>query len=296
MIQYEGNVYRPPSEAFSLLIQATVGCSYNRCAFCALYKDDRFRIRDTREILSELQWAREHYGYIEKIFLCDGDALCLSMDRLMEILTCCRALFPECRSVNVYGNARDVLAKGPDDLRTLAENGVKIIYLGAESGSDEVLKRVNKGSTAAEMEKAIRMIEDAGIKASVTLISGLGGKELMEEHAVKSAELISRSAPSFFSFLTLILTPQMELFKEKSEGRFVQLNAREVAEETKLFFEKLELPDKIESGSEPGQYRKIRSVFRSNHVSNALSLRGELPGDREKIINDIDRFLSGRAR
>jgi len=291
MIKYEGNVYRPPSEAYSLLIQATIGCSYNRCAFCALYKDEKFRIRDTEDIFAELNWARKRYNRIDKIFLCDGDALCLSMEKLRAILERCRILFPECKSVNVYGNARDVLAKGADNLRTLGKLGVKIVYLGAESGSDEVLRRVNKGSTAADMEKAIRMLEDSGIKASVTLISGLGGRELMEEHAVRSAELISRSAPSYFSFLTLILTPQMELYREKERGNFTALSNVETAEETRLFFEKLALPEKIGSTANHGEMREVCSVFRSNHVSNALALKGELPGDREKILNTIDRYL-----
>lgn len=292
MIKYEGNVFRPPSEANSLLVQATIGCSYNRCAFCALYKGEKFRVRELDEILSDFKWARSRYRYVEKIFLCDGDALCLSMEKLLAILKNCRELFPECRSINVYGNARDVLAKGPDNLKLLKENGVGIIYIGAESGSDKVLEYVNKGSDSKDMEMAIRMTEDSGIKASVTLISGLGGRKMMEEHAVKSAELISKTAPSYFSFLTLVLTPEMDLYKKCCDGEFITLSTNEVFKETIIFFENLNLPEKIESVCQSGIYRDVNCIFRSNHASNALMLRGELPRDRQQIISVLKRYAA----
>lgn len=275
MIRYEEPVFRPPSEAYSLIIQATIGCSYNRCEFCALYTGKDFRIRPLEEILNELEWAREHYLRVEKIFLCDGDALCLSTDRLCAILDKCRDLFPECRSVNVYGNARDVLAKGKDELQVLAEKGVKIIYIGAESGSDRVLSYVNKGSTRDDMAKAIRLIESSGISASVTFISGLGGRDMLEEHAIESARLVSETAPSFFSLLTLTLTPEMPLFNKVRLGEFVPLDTSAVVRETVLFFENIDLP------------KTVKCVFRSNHVSNVFPLRGTLPEDKEFILNTL---------
>lgn len=278
IIHYEEPVFRPPSEAYSLIIQATIGCSYNRCEFCALYAGKSFRIRPTEDILAELEWARKRYRRVEKIFLCDGDALCLSTDRLCVILDRCKELFPECRSVNVYGNARDVFAKGENELRILAEKGVRIIYIGAESGSDRVLKYVNKGSSRDDMAKAVKMIESSGISASVTFISGLGGREMLEEHAVESGKLVSETAPSYFSLLTLTLTPEMPLYLKARSGEFHPLDTSEVIRETELFFENISLP------------KTAHSIFRSNHVSNALPLRGTLPEDKENILFKLKQY------
>ena len=288
-MKYEGDVYRPPSEAYSLIIQATIGCSYNRCAFCALYEKKKFRIRTQDEIFADLEWSRRHLRNVEKIFLCDGDALCLPMDMLTAILDRCAELFPECRSVNVYGNARDVLNKGADNLRILAGKGVKIVYIGAESGSDEVLTFVNKGSTREDMSKAIRMIEDSGIKASVTFVSGLGGRDMLETHARESGKLVSETAPSYFSLLTLILTPEMPLYDKAREGQFSPLSTSEVIKETEIMFDNINLPPEIESSTMPGTYRKPECVFRSNHVSNALVLRGTFPEDKEALIAAVKR-------
>ena len=278
MIRYEEPVFRPPSEAYSLIIQATIGCSYNRCEFCALYDSKDFRVRSEEDVFADLDWARRHYRRVEKIFLCDGDALCLSMERLCAILDRCRELFPECRSVNVYGNAKDVLAKGADNLRTLYEKGVRIIYIGAESGSDRVLEYVNKGSTRDDMAQAIRLIESSGISASVTFISGLGGREMLEEHAIESGKLVSETAPAYFSLLTLTLTPEMPLYAKARSGAFSPLGTAEVIRETELFFENIELPE------------TVRCVFRSNHVSNALPLRGTLPADKGAILATLEKY------
>lgn len=286
-IKYEGDIYRPPSEAYSLLIQATVGCSYNKCAFCALYSKKQFRVRSREEIMADLEAGRRLYGRVEKLFFCDGDALCLSTDRLSELLDYSRKLFPECRQISVYGNARDVLAKGCDDLKKLAEKGLGIIYIGAESGSDRVLAEVNKGSTRDDMAKAIRMIEESGIKASVTFISGLGGRENMEEHARESGRLVSETAPSYCSLLTLILTPEMPLYSAAERGEFIPLSTGEVVRETEIFFENILLPERLEYESVPGYFRKPRCVFRSNHVSNALVLKGSFPEDRERLIEAV---------
>lgn len=286
-IRYEGDIYRPPSEAYSLLIQATVGCSYNKCAFCALYSKKKFRVRSREEIFADLDTGRKLYGRVEKLFFCDGDALCLSTQRLSEMLDYSRKLFPECRQISVYGNARDVLGKGIDDLRSLAEKGLGIIYIGAESGSDTVLKDVNKGSSGDDIAKAIRMIEEAGIKASVTFISGLGGRKYMEEHARESGRLVSETAPSYFSLLTLILTPEMPLYSAAARGDFIPLSTGEVIKETEIFFENIRLPESIEYESKPGNFRKPECIFRSNHVSNALVLKGTFPEDRDRLIETV---------
>ena len=290
MIRYEGDIYRPPSEANSLLIQATIGCSWNRCSFCALYGAKNFRIRSLDEIFSDLEWARRHYRRIEKIFLCDGDALCLSTSILTEIFRRIKNLFPECRSISVYGNARDVLSKGPEDLKQLANEGLGMVYIGAESGSDEVLASVNKGSTAEDMITSIRLLEDSGIKASVTFISGLGGTALAREHAVSCGQVVTESAPSYFSLLTLVLLPQMPLYSKLKSGEFTPLSTSGIIEETSIFFENINLPERIESLTEPGVYRIPSCVFRSNHVSNAFPLRGTFPEDREALIKTLKMY------
>lgn len=274
-MRYEGNIFRPPSEAFSLIVQVTIGCSYNRCSFCSLYKDKTFRIREQNEIIEDLEYARRHYSRIEKIFLCDGDALCMPMELLTDILDRCTSLFPECRSVSVYGNARDVLNKGAENLRILASKGLKIIYIGAESGSDAVLRLMNKGVSAEQTAGAIRLIESSGIKASVTFISGLGGKTLWREHAIESGRMVSKTAPSYFSFLTLVIAPGMPVLDMINNGGFMLLTTAEVLEETQLFFENINLPEESEC------------VFRSNHVSNRFPLRGTFPKDRDLLINEL---------
>ncbi len=175
-MRYEGDIYRPPSEAYSLLIQVTIGCSHNKCTFCSMFKDKRFRVREISEVLEDLETARKTYRRVEKIFLCDGDALCLSNDKLLVILNRIRELFPECKRVSVYGSAKDVLRKTEEELKTLRENGIGMIYLGAESGSQKVLDAICKGVTREQMIEAVHKIEDAGIKSSVTFISGLAGK------------------------------------------------------------------------------------------------------------------------
>lgn len=188
-MRYEGNIYRPPSEAYSLIIQVTIGCTHNACTFCSMFKDKKFRVREVEEVIKDLETARMYYRRVEKIFLADGDALCLSNNKMNIILEKIKELFPECKRVGVYGTPRDVLAKSREELEELRDNGIGIIYIGAESGSPKVLELVNKGSTREEIIEAVKKIEAAGIKASVTFISGLGGPELIEEHAVDTASM-----------------------------------------------------------------------------------------------------------
>ncbi|MBQ3925313.1 MAG: radical SAM protein, partial [Firmicutes bacterium] len=182
-MRYDGMIYRPPSEARSYLLQVTVGCSHNRCRFCSMFKAKKFHVRPMDDILDDIDMARKYYRYVNKIFLCDGDALCLSTTKLLTILDRIGEVFPECERVGVYGSPKDVLRKTDDELRTLKEHGIDIIYIGAESGSDEILKAIDKGATREEIITAVQRIEAADIMASVTFISGLGGRPLWREHA-----------------------------------------------------------------------------------------------------------------
>lgn len=276
-MRYEGDIYRPPSEAYSLLLQVTVGCTHNKCTFCSMYKDKKFHLRRMEEVIEDLEDARKSYKYVERIFLCDGDALCLSNEKLMIILKKIQELFPECKRVNVYGRANDVLHKTPDELKELYENGVKMIYLGAESGSDEVLKKIQKGETAEDLIKAVHAIEESGIKASVTFISGIAGKAGWREHAVKTGEMISKMNASYVALLTLMLDPRASIMREVESGELELLTPEEIVAETYLMMEHMNPTKPV--------------VFRSNHASNYLSLRGNLPEDKQHMMGLLKKAM-----
>ena len=271
-MQYEGMVYRPPSEAYSLILQVTIGCSHNKCRFCSMYKDKRFHIRQLEDILADLQECRAYYSRVRRIFLADGDALCLSNAKLLAILNAIRDLFPECERVGIYGRATDILRKTPEELKALKEAGIGIVYVGAESGDPEVLARMCKNATREQLIEGVRRAEDAGIAASVTFISGLGGRERWKEHAVASATMISEMRPSYASWLTLMLDPAAPVTKDIAEGKFELLKPLEVLDEMEVMLEHVELPE------------GVTCVFRSNHASNYLSLKGDLPADRDKML------------
>lgn len=277
-MRYEGDIYRPPSEAYSLLVQVTVGCTHNKCTFCSMFKNKRFHLRNMDEVMEDLEEARKLYRYVERIFLCDGDALCLSNRKLLVILQKIQELFPECRRVNVYGNAADVLHKTPEELRELYENGVRMIYIGAESGSEKVLKDVCKGVTGAQLIEAVHKIEDSGIQASVTFISGLAGKDGWREHAIESGRMISRMNASYVALLTLMVEPAAPLYEKIQSGEFRLLSPEEVIAETYLMIENMN-PEKP-------------CVFRSNHASNYLSLKGTLPEDKEAMLAKLRRAMT----
>lgn len=276
-MRYEGMIYRPPSEAYSYLLQVTIGCSHNKCTFCSMFKAKKFRVRDMKEIFEDLQMARDRYRRIDRIFLCDGDALCLSNNKLLAIMNRIAELFPECERVTLYGSPKDVLRKTPQELSELAAAGLAMIYIGAESGSDEVLRRVCKGATRAEIIEAVKKIEAAGIKASVTFISGLGGQELWREHAVETGTMISEMSPSYVGLLTLMTEPEAPLTWDIAKGKFQILSGREAVAETLLLLENVDV--------------KKTCVFRSNHASNYLSLRGNLPEDKERMMELARRAL-----
>jgi radical SAM superfamily enzyme YgiQ (UPF0313 family) len=235
-----------------------------------MFKDKQFRVRPLSEVLDDLEDARKTYRRVERIFLADGDALVLKQSDLITILTRIRELFPECERVGIYGSPQDVLRKSTDELAELAGNGVHIIYIGAESGSDRVLKAVKKGATAAEITEAIIKIEKSGIAASVTFISGLSGKIGWEDHAIESAKVISKAEPSYVGLLTLMTEATAPLTEDIREGRFELLSPEGVVEETLLMVENIDVTKEC--------------VFRSNHASNYLSLKGTLPQDKNQMI------------
>ncbi len=271
-MRYEGNIYRPPSEARSYLLQVTIGCAHNECTFCNMFKDKDFRVREEAEVLEDLEMARRVYGSVRRIFLCDGDALCLSTQRLLTILDRIRELFPDCERVGAYGSPKDVLRKTPEELKELAAHGLAIIYIGAESGNEEVLRRMHKGATRDEIITAVNKIEDNDMEASVTFISGLGGKELWREHAVDTGTMISAMRATYVSLLTLMVERPAPLVDLVESGEFEVLSPEEVVAETLLLME-----NTCVDPEHP-------CVFRSNHASNYLSLRGDLPKDQDAFM------------
>ena len=272
-MRYEGDIYRPPSEAYSLLVQVTIGCTHNKCTFCKMFKDKKFRVRDLNEVFEDLAWARKRYRRVDRMFLCDGDALALSNRRLMPILEYISDNFPECERVTIYGRATDVLKKTDEEMRELYEAGLTMVYIGAESGSDKVLKDICKGETRAQLIESVKRIEACGMKASVTFISGLAGKDGWEDHAIQTGTMISEMEPSYVGLLTLIVDPSVPMAKDIESGKMKLLTADEVMAETLLMLENTNVTKKC--------------VFRSNHASNYVSLRGDLPDDKERMMAEL---------
>ena len=280
-MRYIGDIYRPPSEAYSLLVQVTIGCSHNKCTFCNMYKAKQFKVRKPEEVLEDLAWARSHYNRVERIFLCDGDALCLANHKLLVILDYIKEHFPECERVTTYGRATDVIRKTDEELRELKEHGLEMVYIGAESGSQKILDKVNKGETREELFEGVQRLEKAGIKTSVTFISGLAGPDDWEEHAIETGKMIAEMNASYVSLLTLMLQPPAPLLDDYRDGKFKLLTAEEVLAETCLML----------------QYARPSKpcVFRSNHASNYVSLRGNLPMDNESMIASLKRCMENRG-
>ena len=276
-MKYEGALYRPPSEAYSLIVQATIGCSHNKCTFCSMYKGKNFRIRSTEEIMEDLIIGRKHYRNVKRVFLADGDALVIKTEELIKILQGIEVLFPECERVGIYGSPRSILNKSQEELLELKALGLGIVYLGLESGSDKILKDIKKGVNSAQMIEAGRKIVGANIELSVTLISGIGGKVNSELHAVESAKILNKMKPHYIGLLTLLLEEDTQLYKEVLEGRFQLLTPREVFKETRILVEGLEINN---------------CIFRSNHASNYVSLRGTLMKDKKLILDQIDEGLN----
>ena len=272
-MQYEGRIYRPPSEASSLIVQVTVGCTHNGCTFCEMYKAKQFRVKLFEEILADMQKARRTYRHVERIFFADGDVLCMETDELLRLLDTAHEIFPECTRVGAYSRPTQILQKSEEELLRLTKAGLGIVYIGAESGSDTVLRRVNKGESAEQTIEAVRKAKCVGIKTSVTFILGLGGKELMEEHAIKTGDAISAMGATYVGLLSLMLSPYTPLYADVSSGAFVPLTARETVKELEMIIANTNCVHE--------------TILRSNHASNWFVLSGVLPSDKERMLQQI---------
>lgn len=281
-MRYEGKLYRPPSEAHSYILQATIGCSWNKCTYCDMYRDKTFRVRDLQETLQDIQSAGAAFGdSVEKVFVADGDALILPLDHWLAILETCRRVFPNLRQVSCYAMATNLLEKSSDELRTLRENGLDLLYIGPESGDDLVLKRIAKGSTFDDHVQAARKAKDAGMKMSAIFLLGAGGKERSNEHAAGSARLATAMDPEYLAALTLTVVPDTPLATLEKRGRFVLPDIHGLLRELRTFV---------------AEAKPTNAIFRTNHASNYLPIGGRLPFDRERIVTVIDAALSGQIR
>ena len=272
-MRYYGAVYRPPSEAYSLIVQVTYGCSHNTCAFCSMYKEKRFALRPLEEVLEDFRIARQTYRHVDKVFLADGDALVRKASELYTILDTIRELFPECQRVTSYASPASIRIRTDEELRTLRAKGLTMVYMGLESGCDEVLKLMRKGHMSAEIIEMGRKVRRNGIALSVTAITGLGGPELLEQHAIETAKAFNAMNPEYIGMLTLMVEPGTPLYDWVRDGDFRLLTQPQVLRETRLLVENLDSPG---------------SVFRMNHASNYLVLKGTLNQDKEAMLRTID--------
>ena len=272
-MRYYGAVYRPPSEAYSLIVQVTYGCSHNTCAFCSMYKEKRFALRPLDEVLEDFHIARQTYRHVDKVFLADGDALVRKASELYTILDTIRELFPECQRVTSYASPASIRIRTDEELQTLRAKGLTMVYMGLESGCDEVLKLMRKGHMSDEIVAMGQKVRRNGIALSVTAITGLGGPELLEQHAIETAKAFNAMNPEYIGMLTLMVEPGTPLYDWVRDGKFQLLTQPQVLRETRLLVENLDSPG---------------SVFRMNHASNYLVLKGTLNQDKEVMLRTMD--------
>jgi radical SAM superfamily enzyme YgiQ (UPF0313 family) len=281
-MRYEGNIFRPPSEARSYILQCTVGCTHNRCTFCAMYKDKKYRVRSLEEIKTDIRMAKQYYGDVEKVFLADGDAIAMDTGELLEILEMLYQSFPSLKHVGVYASPDVVLNKDMSELTALKAAGMTIAYLGVETGDEELLKDIRKGVTYDEMVEAGRRLRRAGIQLSVTVLLGLAGRTPKAvEHAKNTAKILNEMNPEYIGALTLMVVPRTELYRRMERGEFELPGPFEILDEMRIMIENLEV-----EGSE----------FRSNHASNYLPIKGRLPDDKQKILDLINEIIAKNDR
>ncbi|KAA3614432.1 MAG: radical SAM protein [Planctomycetota bacterium] len=276
MIVYQEPLFRPPSEANSLILQATLGCSYNECTFCGMYRQKAFRVRPMEELQQEIEWAKRRIPGIRKVFLADGDALIAKASFLKELCQSLQANFPHLRRISTYASPQALQVRSPEEMQQLKQVGLSLYYLGIESGHDQVLQKLQKGVDAAEMIRVAQKANQAGIRLSVMILLGAGNRALSQGHALESARVVNAIQPRFVS--TLVMTPveNTPLWGDFEAGLVDTLSPLELAAELRSFLAALDLK---------------ASVFRSNHASNYLALAGSLPKDKPALLATLDQVL-----
>ena len=276
-IQYDEPLFRPPGEARSAIIQATIGCSWNKCAFCEMYTSKKFRIRPFEELKNEIATlAHGFQGQTRKIFLGDGDAFVLSAEKLLPLLSEINEQFGRIQRISAYASPWQIIKKNEEELKELRKAGLKLLYIGIESGDDELLRRINKGETFETTRDGIQKAHQAGIDTSVMVLNGLGGKDYSEQHARHSAELINQINPKFLSTLTLSLPFGLNHYNNRFDGEYHQQTVVELLNELSQFI---------------GLLNVENVIFRSDHISNTLALAGTLSKDRDKMLAQIDQVI-----
>jgi len=289
-VQYIPPLFRPPSEARSFILQSTLGCSWNNCTYCHMYRSKQFQVRPLADSLADIAHARREAGdRIEKVFVADGDALVMDLDHWMPILAACRESFPRLRQVSCYAMASNVLDKTPDELRRLRDAGLSLLYMGPESGDETTLRRIAKGPRPANADRderylfdshvdAARRAHDADLRVSAIFLLGAGGTERSAQHARASADLATAMDPAFLAALTLTVVPGTPLSKTMANSGWELPDVTGLLEELRIFLDRA---------------RPTNALFRTNHASNYLPLGGRLPQDREKLVRMLDLALTG---
>lgn len=278
-MHYEGNIIRPPSEANSILLQVTVGCSRNKCTFCGTYRGERFKIKQDSVIMEDIAFAAQYCKRQRRVFICDGDALIVPPKRLLKILIQIEKQLPWVTRVGLYANAKSLKMKTLDELKALKDHGLGIIYMGLETGDDVTLKKINKGATASDMIQMGRKARTSGIKLSITVLLGIAGKRRSKIHARETGRVLSAIDPEYIGALSLMLIPGTPLYQDYVSGEFTLLESVEMLEELKTMIAATNLS---------------KGLFYANHASNYLPIKARLPKEKAATIKLIDTALAGK--
>jgi len=276
-MRYEGPIYRPPSEANSLLIQATVGCPHNRCTFCVVYKNGiKYKVRPVEDIKEDMREAVDKYGqYVRTLFFPAGNTIAMKTDELCEICRYAKELFPNLQRTTVYGSSQYIAKKGPEGMKKLAKAGLSRIHVGLESGDDEILRLIKKGTDSEKQITASKYVMDAGIELSLYVILGIGGKERTRQHAVETAKILNQISPDFIRLRTFVPKINTPLLKDVMDGIFVMLGPHEILQETVEIVKRLE----------------VNSYLTSDHYTNYVNIEGQLPAAKERMLQIIEAAL-----
>jgi radical SAM superfamily enzyme YgiQ (UPF0313 family) len=277
-MHYEGNIIRPPSEANSILLQVTVGCSHNKCGFCGTYRGERFKIKDDQTIMADIEFAAQHCRRQRRLFLCDGDALIIPQKRLLPILEAISTRLPWVTRVGAYANTKSLKMKSRKELETLHQAGLGILYMGLETGDDVTLKAINKGADSATMIEMGRKAKASDFKLSLTVLLGIAGRERSPIHARETGRVLSAIDPDYIGALSLMLIPGTPMYEAHQNGRFELLSAGEMLLELRALFDGTHLS---------------KGLFHANHASNYLPIKARLPKDKDTVLSLIDKAIAG---
>jgi len=278
-MHYEGNIIRPPSEANSILLQVTVGCSRNKCTFCGTYSGERFRIKPDSIIMEDIAFAAQYAKRQRRVFLCDGDALIIPQKRLLKILREIQKQLPWITRIGAYANAKSLKMKSLDELKALRARGLGIVYMGLETGDDVTLKAINKGAASERMIEMGKKAKEAGFKLSITVLLGIAGRERSRIHAEETGRVLSAIDPDYVGALSLMLIPGTPLFNDHETGKFALIEPDEMLAELRTMIASTNL---------------TKGLFHANHASNYLPIKARMPRDKEATLNLIDQALAGR--